>query len=248
LHLCRVLLLFGSNAISSRVHELCCRHCSITVQPKRARRRARAAALACLSKILTFRPTRRSVEAVARCADSRISCRRLRTTLLIRLLVRHFMQLQTDFSSTPPRGRCRQYSLCFWSGLSLNSIYGTQVRQGVFDFSRSLFGVPFVIGTILLGIQAVLSVCGHIRISRRADRGTVFQGVGRVGWARSFRWSDLNYVREERVASGRSSYQAIVLRFKPGARGKLRFGRLLSDERREFLISMLRSQIANSEP
>jgi hypothetical protein len=136
----------------------------------------------------------------------------------------------------------------FWSGLSLNSIYGTQVRQGVFDFSRSLFGVPFVIGTILLGIQAVLSVCGHIRISRRADRGTVFQGVGRVGWARSFRWSDLNYVREERVASGRSSYQAIVLRFKPGARGKLRFGRLLSDERREFLISMLRSQIANSEP
>ncbi|MBI2477147.1 MAG: hypothetical protein HYV60_00350, partial [Planctomycetia bacterium] len=39
--------------------------------------------------------------------------------------------------------------MCVWSGFSLGGIYGTQIAKGEFNLGMSLFGIPFVLGTLL---------------------------------------------------------------------------------------------------
>ena len=43
---------------------------------------------------------------------------------------------------------------CIWGGGSLGGIYGSQIKKGTFEWGISLFGLPFLIGTIVL-----VSVC-----------------------------------------------------------------------------------------
>src|SRR5205814_5386880 len=52
--------------------------------------------------------------------------------------------------------------MCVWSGGSLGGIYGTQIVEGEFNPLLSLFGIPFVLGTLLFGSIAVMSVVGKV--------------------------------------------------------------------------------------
>lgn len=73
-----------------------------------------------------------------------------------------------------------------WSGGSMYGIYGTQIRHGAFNLGESLFGLPFLAGTVvLLGVIGFL-LAGKWRISLRNGAGTVFVGVGPLGWTRRF--------------------------------------------------------------
>lgn len=128
-------------------------------------------------------------------------------------------------------------------------IYGHQIVTGHFDLGNSLFGIPFVLGTLLFGAQAAMSAFGHVSIARNGDEGSIFEGVGPLGWVRRFRWSELESVREGRASygSGRGgqNYLLIVLNFKSNVRPTLRFGAMLSEERRWFLMWVVRSQLGN---
>jgi hypothetical protein len=135
-----------------------------------------------------------------------------------------------------------------WSGFSLGGLYGSQFQAGRFDLGQSLFGIPFVLGTMLFGSQAIMTACGRIAVARSGDEGTVFEGVGPFGWTRRFRWSDLESVTEGEASygpRGGPNYRVITLSFRSRERPSLQFGTLLSEERRWFLISALSSQIAN---
>ncbi len=44
--------------------------------------------------------------------------------------------------------------MCVWSGFSLGGIYGTQIVQGRLNLFMSLFGIPFILGTLLFGTLA----------------------------------------------------------------------------------------------
>ena len=57
--------------------------------------------------------------------------------------------------------------MCVWSGGSLGGIYGSQFFQSKFDLSMSLFGIPFVLGTLLFGSFALMTVCGKVVVSIR---------------------------------------------------------------------------------
>ena len=139
--------------------------------------------------------------------------------------------------------------MCVWSGFSLGGIYGSQFLKGHFDLGNSLMGIPFVLGTLLFGTQAVMSACGHVSIALIGDEGSIFEGVGPLGWTRRFRWSDLESVREGRASylsgRGRQNDLLIALHFKSGSQPPLRFGTMLSEERRWFLMWALRSQLGN---
>lgn len=39
---------------------------------------------------------------------------------------------------------------CVWSGMSIGGIYGSQIVKQAFDWKLSLFGIPFLIGTVVL--------------------------------------------------------------------------------------------------
>jgi hypothetical protein len=73
-----------------------------------------------------------------------------------------------------------------WGGFSLTGIYGTQFKHGHFDVSQSLFGLPFLIGTIVMCSAIMFLLFGRWEIKLRRGEGEVFVGVGPVGWRRRF--------------------------------------------------------------
>jgi len=66
----------------------------------------------------------------------------------------------------------------FWSGFSMWGIYFTQWREGKFDLGRSLFGLPFLFGTIALLSLIVYLAAGKVVVAMRDGKGLVFVGGG----------------------------------------------------------------------
>ena len=136
--------------------------------------------------------------------------------------------------------------LCVWGGISMYGIYGAQIRRGSFDLHDSLFGIPFLLGTLVLAWKATMTTFGRVTITRRGDEGSVFVGAGPIGWTRRFRWTDLESVVETAGASrgrGQPPTRLIQLNLRTAGRPGLKFGGLLKEQRRCFLIPAISSQI-----
>ncbi len=56
-----------------------------------------------------------------------------------------------------------------WSGGSLGGIYGSQVASGQFNLLLSLFGIPFLLGSIFLVSMVLMTICGHVEVRIRGD-------------------------------------------------------------------------------
>ena len=83
----------------------------------------------------------------------------------------------------------------FWSGGSMAIIYGTQIAKGHFDWTQSLFGLPFLLGTCVLVPLCLLTVTGRVTVRVANQEGVVFTGVGGIGWRQRFRVGDVTAVR-----------------------------------------------------
>ena len=57
--------------------------------------------------------------------------------------------------------------MLIWSGVSVGGIYGTQLAKGHFNLMTSLFGIPFLLGTVALGCLSLMTVCGHVVIEKK---------------------------------------------------------------------------------
>ena len=73
-----------------------------------------------------------------------------------------------------------------WGGGSMWGIYGSQIRKGQFSLFQSLFGLPFLFGTIVLCSLTAFFLFGRWEIKIRNGEGSVFVGVGPLGWRRLF--------------------------------------------------------------
>ncbi|MCX6952165.1 MAG: hypothetical protein NTV51_08355 [Verrucomicrobia bacterium] len=128
--------------------------------------------------------------------------------------------------------------MCVWSGGSLGGIYGTQIAQGKFNLTTSLFGIPFLLGSILFWTVALMAIWGKMEVRVRDGIGTVFVGLGRLGWKRSFNLDDVESIEDSgtKVSYPGSSGASIVLRGK----SILRFGTNLTEPRRYFVLNVLK--------
>jgi hypothetical protein len=136
---------------------------------------------------------------------------------------------------------------CVWAGGSMAGIYGTQIYTGHFKLFPSLFGIPFLIGSIILVSVCAMNVAGKVTITRHADRLTIFTGVGPIGWTRSSAWSDFRTAREDFTAvMNNYNRQGKVIRLE-GNRA-IAFGSILTTDRRYFLLSAIQSDLAGSSP
>lgn len=131
-----------------------------------------------------------------------------------------------------------------WSGGSLGGIYGSQLYEGEFDVERSLIGIPFFLGTLLFGSFALLTVIGRTVIKKDEmdhDAGSIFLGIGPVGWTSRFRWSEVRGI-DETYASGRRGNQSkqITLRID---KGDIQFGSMLSEKRRRYVLHALKQLV-----
>ena len=127
--------------------------------------------------------------------------------------------------------------MCVWSGFSLGGIYGTQIVKGQFSLGQSLFGIPFVLGTLLFGSLAAMTVCGKVVVRVNGDEGSVFTGVGPIGWRRRFSWRGVTGVRRtERVGRKGGVTRQITL---DGEKNINIGGGNPGDKRAEFMYAVL---------
>lgn len=126
--------------------------------------------------------------------------------------------------------------MLFWSGLSLGGIYGTQFFKREFNPMLSLMGIPFLLGTALFGSFAAMSVCGKTSIRVENDRATLFAGIGRIGFKKRFKWSEVRMIEKSMSYGRRSASEQITIH----ADRELNFANGVKNERRNFLLAALR--------
>jgi hypothetical protein len=127
--------------------------------------------------------------------------------------------------------------MCVWSGGSIGGIYGSQIASGNFNLGASLFGIPFLLGTVVLVSFALMAVCGKVELSIGRE-STVFIGVGKLGWTRRFDWRAVQTITENwsQVNYPGSNQNAIVLEGKE----RIKFGTGLNEARRYFILNALK--------
>lgn len=126
----------------------------------------------------------------------------------------------------------------FWSGLSMWGIYGQQIRNREFDLAASLFGIPFLLGTIVLVSVIVFMLFGKWRITLRPGEGQVFVGVGALGWTRSFELNRDTVVsmRMTNVSINDVRQTGVMVR---NGDSELTFGSLMSEPVKQFITAAL---------
>lgn len=122
-----------------------------------------------------------------------------------------------------------------WAGGSLAGIYGSQIVKGEFDLELSLFGIPFLIGSIVLISVSLMSLFGRTLVSNSNGKALVFIGVGIIGWYRRFDWSEIDRVVEAMPGRGR--------RITLEGNEKISFGWGLSRTKIKFIANLLRTKL-----
>ncbi|HWF17928.1 MAG TPA: hypothetical protein VG754_01590 [Verrucomicrobiae bacterium] len=135
--------------------------------------------------------------------------------------------------------------MCLWSGGSLARIYGSQIRSGKFEIGKSLFGLPFLLGTIVLGTITLMTIFGKTTVSVQGDQGKVFVGLGPIGWTRRFKWSGVREIREGYCGTTRNGRQQMGIILEGETR--LTFGSGMREERRYFIFSAMRNLLHKRE-
>ena len=127
--------------------------------------------------------------------------------------------------------------MLIWSGGSLGGIYGTQIAKQQFNLIQSLFGIPFLLGTLFFGSITLLLVFGKTELTLDREGGRIFTGIGILGKSKYFSWNDVSRIRENRVTnSSRKSQAQIMIE----AKQPIKFGLGLSSERHHYLFHALK--------
>ncbi|MAE61448.1 MAG: hypothetical protein CMJ49_08850 [Planctomycetaceae bacterium] len=126
---------------------------------------------------------------------------------------------------------------CVWAGGSMTAIYGSQIANGEFDLVASLFGIPFLIGSIILVTVSAMSVCGKVEVSIGSD-SAVFVGVGPLGWTRRFDWDAVQAIKDAPMPMPMPGgfFGGILL----DGHHRLKFGSNLNEKRRHFVLNALK--------
>ena len=95
----------------------------------------------------------------------------------------------------------------FWAGGSVGGIYGTQIAKGEFNLVMSLFGIPFLAGSVLLVALTVMTVWGRCVVELAGGKLSIRTGALGVYRTQSAAWDDVLSCRlTEATSRGRSSY------------------------------------------
>lgn len=135
--------------------------------------------------------------------------------------------------------------MCVWSGGSLGGIYGSQLYKGEFDLGLSLFGIPFVLGTLLFGAIAMMSACGKQVLEVRND--TLLHRIGFLGlfWTRRRDWTAFDraelHETHRRRKGGYSSTHSIALK---GPGGEHEVGSGVDRERLAWALRYINARLA----
>lgn len=115
------------------------------------------------------------------------------------------------FRLTLPTRSCVAFFLVpftlFWAGGSLGGIYGTQIAKGKFELVQSLFGLPFLAGSVFLIGLTVMTVAGRCVVELAGGKFSIRTGALGFYRTQSAAWDDVLSCRlTEASRRGRNSY------------------------------------------
>jgi len=119
--------------------------------------------------------------------------------------------------------------LTFWGGFSVGGIYVTPFLKGQLELQNCLFGLPFLLGSIVLFSLVMFSFFGRMVLQKQGQTLKYFVGVGGIGIYRSFDlgvYQTFNVV-ESSMHSNNQAYHCLRLEAS-GAQSKVRSKRILS--------------------
>ena len=94
-----------------------------------------------------------------------------------------------------------------WAGGSLGGIYGTQIAKGEFNWMMSLFGLPFLVGSVALIGLTVMSVAGRTIVELAGGKFSIRTCALGVYRTQSAPWHDVRSCRlTEATRRGRNRY------------------------------------------
>ena len=130
----------------------------------------------------------------------------------------------------------------FWGGMSMGGIYGTQITKGEFQLTESLFGIPFLLGTIFLVSFSLLTICGK-QVLKVDPRGAeIFTGIGGMGFRRRFQW---NEIRKVMITTHRGSKGRVSRQLTLDGDTSYHLGNGQKDERLHYALAFLRPLVGH---
>lgn len=124
--------------------------------------------------------------------------------------------------------------MLIWSGGSIGMIYVRQIITGEYSIFLSIFGLPFLAGTIFFLWIIMQSLAGKVIVTLDNKGGEIFSGVGKLGIKKEFLWEDVVQVidKPSTTKTMRNGNRIISIE---GAK-RINFGNALSDERRDYIL------------
>ena len=105
-----------------------------------------------------------------------------------------------------------------------------------------LFLTPFITIGLFLAGSLVSNLFGRTEVRIANSQGTVFTGIGALGWKRAFDTTQVKTVRlhESRNNNGTASIK-LNIELRDGK--SIKFGSMLPDGRRQFMLAALRKTL-----
>jgi len=105
--------------------------------------------------------------------------------------------------------------------------------------------IPFILVTLYGDVVALLMACGKVVVRVRDNEGTVFTGVGKLGWTRRFRWDQTRTIEERlELYDGEVTSDILIHVDRTLRVGLIGF----NDERHFFLLAALRKMFRERSP
>lgn len=130
-----------------------------------------------------------------------------------------------------------------WSGVSMFGIYGTQIAKGRFDLYSSLFGLPFLLGTIVLVSIILFNLFGRWQISFSGGTLVVALRLGPLAWTRRHPYDQSTRVRIHHSPDVTVNNRPQQLIFVETQGRTLKFGSTIPEAARVFIAELIRRRI-----
>lgn len=129
-----------------------------------------------------------------------------------------------------------------WSGGSMTGIYIVPILKGKLELGQALFGLPFLLGSIVLWTVILMSLFGRLTVRLQGKEGRVTYGIGGRGWTRVFQIAEVEQLRIQNAnyeTNGRTP-KCICIRTR---HKDITFADMVKDQYREYIYVWLKKQL-----
>ncbi len=128
-----------------------------------------------------------------------------------------------------------------WSGFSMGGLYIQPLLQGKLPWGQFLFGIPFLIGTVVL-LSIIIASLGGVKVIIDGEgRGIIRSGFSFLAWKKRFDINDVSEIDVTVKHGNETKSELLDMKLKSGS--KISFGTGLRSDDLHYMKALLSSRI-----